>query len=220
MNTKSAVVVGVLLVLAIGGGAWLVSGKDQAAKTEVPAVSTSQESSGSGTLFASIKDALSKSISLECNFTNAMDLGEKSEKKDLKVTAYIKNGAMRMHSATIADDIAQTDSDVIFKDEKMYIWSSKSGGIVMELPEIDAKNAPVVGGPGQNNGAEVFEELEKFKDSCKPAVVADSMFVPPSDVRFQDLTPMMQQLPSAVPTASVDPEEVKKLMEQYSGEQE
>ena len=47
---------------------------------------------------------------------------------------------------------------------------------------------------GQNaNSADTLAELEKYKDSCKPTVVADSMFVPPADVKFQDLSKMMQQ---------------------------
>lgn len=37
----------------------------------------------------------------------------------------------------------------------------------------------------------MMASMEKYKDSCKPAVVADSEFTPPTDVTFQDMSKMM-----------------------------
>ncbi len=217
MNMKIVVIV--LFLIAVSGlGFWVLGSRNKPSQPETVEVATSNEAAGGGSLFTSIKDAISKSLSLECNFTNMVDLGEAEGKKDIKVTAYIKNGAVRVRSTYVADDIAHVDSDMILKDKKLYVWSPKTGGFVMELPEAEVSSLPKASGSSTNDFSETLEDLEKFKDSCKPAVVDDGLFVPPADVKFQDLTQMMQQLPSAAPAASVDPEQVKKLMEQYSEE--
>ena len=173
MNIK-LVVIAILLLGVVGGGVWIVSSKNKAAKTEAPQVATSQEATSGGNLFTSIKDALSKSLSLECQFKN-----DTADQK-FDVIAYIKNGAVRMSTKAEGKEGA---SEMILKDKKLYIWGSKEGAFVMDLPD-----------GGQNaNSADTLAELEKYKDSCKPTVVADSMFVPPADVKFQDLSKMMQQ---------------------------
>lgn len=212
MNTKAVVVVG-MLVVGLIGGVWIVSNKKLAATTEAPRVASTEEKASDGSLFTSIKEALSKSLSLECKFTNELIADEKVVSK-MDVTAYIKNGAVRVSTKAQGKE---GESEMILKDKKLYIWGTKDGAFVMELPEVGASGAPVVAGEG-GDFSETLAELDKYKDSCKPAVVADSMFVPPADIKFQDLTQMMKQVPSVAPTASVDPEQVKKMIEQYSKE--
>ena len=65
-------------------------------------------------------------------------------------------------------------------------------------------------------------QMEKYKDSCKPAVVSDSLFVPPIDIKFQDYSQMMKSVLSITPGQGSSEDYQKaaqKMMEQYKSGQ-
>ncbi len=144
----------------------------------------------------SIKDALTKSVSLECEYTDA---------QNVKAKYFIKNGAIRADMES--SDPEQTGS-MIMKDKAIYSWKGKEG-FVMHLPEskdegesIDSKES--------SEADDVIKDLEAYKDKCKPSVVSDSLFNPPSDVDFQDMSKMMNQ-------SGMSDEELNEMMKQYQG---
>lgn len=162
----------VVLVLLLGGG-YMVMSK----RTSSPASPTQ---TGAGNVFSSIKDALSKSLSLECSFTDEQGRQTKS---------YIKNGAVR---ADFTGANANESGSVIMKDKKIYFWNAQ-GGFMMTEPEVTP------GAPQQTssektpgNVGDMVSTMEKYKNSCKPSVVSDSLFTPPTNVTFQDFSKMMQ----------------------------
>ena len=147
---------------------------------------TSSPSTSGGNVFTSIKDALSKSLSLECTFTDESGQQTKS---------YIKNGAVRADMT--AKDPKESGS-VIVKGKTMHFWNGKTG-FTMQIPEETSAPAQPGAKESTPESANIMQTMEKYKDSCKPAVVADSLFTPPADVQFQDFSKMMQQLPTGSP---------------------
>ena len=169
--------IGLVVILLVGGGVGFVV----MSKKGTPATpGTSQTSTTGGNVFTSIKDALSKSLSLECMFT---------DEDGRQTKAYVKAGAVR---SDFTGKIANESGSVIMKDKKIYFWNAQ-GGFMMEVPE----ETPAAGEPTTKETpggvGDIMETMEQYKESCKPAVVADSLFTPPANITFQDFSQMMQQ---------------------------
>ena len=75
----------IVVVLILGGAGYMVMGKNTAKPMETSA--TPQPSPTSSSAFSSIHDAMTKSLSLKCDFSD--------EKTNQKTIAYIKGGAIR-----------------------------------------------------------------------------------------------------------------------------
>lgn len=162
-------------------------------------------------VFSSIKDALSKSVSLQCDYTD--DSGRKT-------IAYIKAGAVR---SDYTGKTAQESGSIIIKDKKMYFWNGKQGMMIQVDPSEmmgsitpSAQKTP----SEQQKPGDVVNTLEKFKESCKPSVVADSLFTPPTDVKFTDFSEIMktstkQITPGVTVGGAMTEEQIKALQQQY-----
>lgn len=189
------------LVLLIGGGAFFYLSNS---KKGTPSSSSSNPVENT---FSSIKDALSKSVSLQCNFT---------DETGRKTTSYIKNGAVR---ADIEAQNEEESGSVIIKDKKMYFWSKESA-FMMDLSSTEVTETPQNGSQnqGQNQENDLMAGLEKYKESCKPAVVSDAQFSPPSDVKFQDFSQMMKDAQKAMPSAmpSIDQSQYQQYLKQLT----
>jgi hypothetical protein len=149
-----------------------------------------------GTVFNSIQDALSRSISLQCEYP---------DNKGGKVTVYIKNGAVRVMGYS-----AGQYGQALMKDNKMYVWDDKTKqGVVMSFNMQEMMKAN--GAAGQptgtvpNQGEDFLKSLEQYKNYCKPATVGGSVFNVPSDVKFVDFEQQMKN-------SGVD---VQQMMQQY-----
>ena len=202
---NKGIIIGIVALLLVGLGAYFYVSKS--GKTSMPKETTSSTTQQPASMFSSIKDALSKSLSLQCSFTDASGRQTKS---------YIKNGAVR---ADITASNPKQSGNIILKDKKMYFWNVQ-GGFIMNIPDVSVTPAPQgqSGTATANSAANFLGSLEKFKDSCKPGVVSDSLFIPPTDVKFQDMSSLMQPkvtpagaaaMPSGVPT------NYKQYMNQY-----
>lgn len=185
---KNIVIVLIVIVIIGAGAFWYLRG---------------QKMSPQGNVVTSIKDALSKSVSLECNYTDQEGRVSKT---------YIKNGAVR---ANYTGKTAQDTGSVIMANKKLYMWTADKKGFMMEIPDVTGTpNEPKSGG-NLSQRDNLMSDLEKYKNDCKPAIVSDSLFTPPSDIDFQDFSKMMQQVPpagGAVP--GVNQEQIKQYMQQ------
>lgn len=199
MNRNLIIAVVVVIVLA-AGGFFLVSNSK---KTVAPSsTSGNVQAPTSGNAITSIKDALSKSVSLECTYT---------DEKGTKTVARIKNGAVR---ADITSSNENESGSVIVKDKKMYFWN-KTSVFMMDLSATEVTGTPQNGqSQGQNQEKDLMAGLEKYKDNCKPAVVSDSLFTPPSDVKFQDFSQMLKDAQKAMPT--IDAKQYQQILQQLT----
>jgi len=128
--------------------------------------------------FLNIEDALNKKLSLYCEF---------SGEDGYVVKSYIKNGAIRVSSAS---------GEMISVENKMYIWDSKiNQGIVYDINM--SQNATSSTGVTQTTN--YLEVINEHKDLCKVSTVDDSFFVIPTEVEFQDMSKFLQDMGSQQP---------------------
>lgn len=201
---KKVVIIGALLLLGVIGYVFTQKSSNSALTSGAKNAVTSP--------FTSIQDALSKSLSLQCTFTD--DKGRETK-------TYIKAGAVRTdYTGSTTDE----SGSMIMKDKKIYTWTnSKKEGFMMEVPEVKATPSQTTTTTSDKtaNPADALAMIEKYKDSCKPGTVADSLFTPPSDIKFADYSSMMKDLQKTMqPTGGAMNEEgLKELMEKYGKDQ-
>lgn len=165
ITPKIIVGVVVLILLLVGGYFFLMKGKSSM-------VGLKSTVNGIG----SIKDALSGSVSMHCEYT---DQGKVSKVE-------IKNGAVRVD---YTGQTEQENGSIIVKGKKMYMWNGKQG-YVYDVPD-DQEKADDKGGSAQGSQKDdLIKSLEQYKDACKVSVVSDSLFTPPTDVTFTDVMKM------------------------------
>lgn len=152
---------------------------------------TATNNAGSTNVFTSIKDALSKSMSLKCVY---------KDEKGAETISYIKGGAVRV----MVTETGETEQyeNILMKDKKMYMWSDKTKqGFTLVIKEPE--NISPVQQTGDENTKQdqesVLAQIEKYKDACKVEVIADSYFTVPSDVQFQDMDAFQKQMMKGIP---------------------
>jgi hypothetical protein len=202
----------------LGGGYFYLSYRDITPKAPL---GLSGNQTG-GNVFTSIKDALSKSLSLKCVYKN---------EEGVETTTYIKGGAVRVMMTSAAAGDEQPDN-IIMKNKMMYMWNNttKTGfSLKLEEPK-DLTPFPTVkqdrnAVKKEDQQESVLAEIEKYKDACKAEVVSDSMFSVPTDVKFQDMNALQEQMMKKVPQVpQVGNQEdaqkyIQEMMQQQGAEQ-
>jgi len=185
VNSKKSlyIVVAVVLLLLVGGASYM---KLKGNKVTSPTSNSATESKG---IFASVKDALSKKMTLVCEF---------KDEKNVSVKSYIKNGAVRVTST--GGTTENQSGDIIIKDKKMYMWDVKTKqGFVYDIPDSDTNNIGTSSGNEASLSENYLNMIDKYKDSCEIATVEDSYFTPPTDVKFQDMSKLLEDLKKQMP---------------------
>lgn len=199
------IVVVVVLLIALGVGGYMFLGKKDAQTPSQATTANAQPSPTSGSVISSLKEALAGSASLQCDYT---------DETGRTTTSYMKNGAVRTDIAASGSQLA---SSMIMKDKKMYFWTGKEG-TMMEFDlqaMMDGVTPPVQTTPAVKQDPQDFiESLERYKQSCKQTNVDDALFTPPTDVKFTDLSAMMQGI-KTMPSGGMSEEQIKALQQQY-----
>lgn len=182
---KKIVLIGVLaLMLVVGGVSY---SRLKSGKFSFSSPSSSPKSEGA---FSSIKDALSKSISLSCEFTD--DTGRITK-------SYIKNGAVRITNK--GRDTNNQAGEVIIKGKVMHVWDEKTKqGFVYESEEEPDSSTSSSGNYNSSDGSSYLSMIDKYKDYCKVQAVEDSLFTIPEDVKFQDMSQFLKNIKSSMPS--------------------
>lgn len=182
MKKPAIIAAVVILLLLLAGAAYFFGVKKQPAMHEEMAAKPTNSS-----VFTSIQDALNRSISLKCTYTSG----------DIQTVAYIKNGEIR--SDVTSSKNPQANGSVIMqvKNKKMYYWNGTQG-FVMTIPDVTVTPTGMQATQAGSNGQNTMSDLEKYKQDCQPADVADSLFVVPTNVTFKDMSEMMKAMPSVV----------------------
>ncbi len=201
MKKNGKIIAAVVVLLIVGIGGYLFMNQN---KTSNDNQGNSSTNSNDGNVFTSIKDALSKSVSLKCEF----------EEDGRKTTAYIKNGAIR---SDVMGAKVEENASMIYKGDKFYVWTeSPKQGFVMTINPEDMDSTDETVETGDVKG--MMEAMEKYKESCVPSLPSDSLFTPPTDVTFQDMSSMIN-LMSPTGGQQIDPEQMEELMKKYSNPQ-
>jgi len=99
----------------------------------------------------------------------------------MKVTTYVKNDKMRTEIP-----LKNGDTNIsLYTNNEVYQWSSKAKeGVFISVEEVENQQGIEVQNPDK-----YFEEIKnKYKVDCKNADLADSLFIIPQDIEFQDLS--------------------------------
>lgn len=146
---------------------------------------------------------------------------------------YIKGKMMKIDttsSTTDAKGVAITTTGHMISDTKfLYTWDDKTKqGSKMAIPteeeskkmEEDAKNFQADSKVPSLESEADFDTYknEGYTVTCKAGSVDDSLFVPPTDVKFIDPSEMMKAIPSPDAAGNIDMSKLKELQKQFGGE--
>lgn len=176
---KVAIIIALLL---LGGtGVYLATRH----KTPSPVVQTSTST------FSSIQDALNRSLSLKCDYMY----------KDIHTVAHIKNGQIRSDIMSATDPSVAGSVIIKINEKKIFYWNAQGMGFMMDMPDVHVTpTGPAQGAssPAQNT----ISSLEQYKQNCKEAQVADSLFLLPTNITFKSASQMMPTIPTGtMPTS-------------------
>ena len=183
-----AAVVVILLVLGLGGF-FLFSKQSPSSLNQTNNTTSGTEK----TAMESLADLIKGGSNLTCEFNSQADENGYASKG----TIYIASGNMRGDFINTIDG-KTTNMSMIRNGNDNYIWGDEiETGIKMTLSQEDLV--------AETNEASKYIDLNKKLDyNCNPWGVDQSKFTPPSNIKFTDLSKMM--------------EEAKKLMEDKDGD--
>lgn len=133
-------------------------------------------------------------------------------------------------STTDATGTSVTTTSHMISDTKfLYVWDDKTkSGTKMAIPtEEETKkleeNAKNIQADSKVPKLESEADFDSYKNegytiSCKSGNVEDSLFVPPTDVKFVDPSEMMRAIPSPDANGQYDMSKLEELQKQYGGE--
>lgn len=175
MNTKIIGVVAALILLLGAGGAYFLSQNKPVTKTTDSLTPTKTEDKSS-----SLLDLLSLGKNQQCTFAATNENGS------TKGTAYVSGSNARTDITTTVDG-KESEISMIRKGNDNYIWGSDlKQGIKMTLsPEELSTNKQV----GQYTGS--VNPNDKVNFNCTPWSVDESLFTPPADIKFTDMSSLM-----------------------------
>jgi hypothetical protein len=134
-------------------------------------------------VFTSIKDALTRGQSLKCQFT---------DESGRQTTVYFKKDFVR----GMFNDEKEVMNNFLYRDKKVYTWGDKTKeGMIVDTDTISV--APTIKQTNKNeprSAQDYIEQYEKYWQNCKVETVSDTLFNPPSDVQFQNMSDLMQQM--------------------------
>lgn len=186
MNKKIVIGIIVMVVLALGAGAWYFTQKDE---TITPNTATTQpanqeqqtETSSPKTINGLMSAGANKKCTLSTTDGNAQVSG----------TIYIA-GAKKMHGEyTTTSEGKNTVSNMIITKDVQYFWSPDSKqGVKINLSEATVNNQQQTS--QQNPGG--IDTDKEYDFSCSDWTVDEAKFVVPADVNFMDFSGIQQQL--------------------------
>ena len=177
MNSK--VIIGLVAVVVIVGGVWLVMRGGSSNKvpantttntTDTTNTATSNTSSGSGTFASMMGMSGSYKCTVSSKDPNALSNG----------MVYISSGNMRSDFTSMSGG-RSIDVHMIKNGSDIYTWTSAyPQGMKMSVSMMTNPQAGAASGQGFNPNVSVDY-------SCEPAVADAGMFVAPSDITFMTL---------------------------------
>lgn len=139
-------------------------------------------------------------------------------KKNHTMTYLMKDKKVKMTNMMMSDS-GETGA-MLMDSEFIYTWSDqKKEGTKMKIPEDQMKEA------SENKDVPDLateEDRQQYEDmgytiNCEEANLADSEFVPPTDITFMDMSAMMEKAKEAQQGMTPEQQkEMEKMMQQYS----
>ncbi len=186
MNTN-IFVVGLIVLVLIGGGVWY--GVSQNNKQEIDSDEEMNEVVGDDSAEASLAGTgsfarfLGLEMAVMCEFSSTIE--------DQSSAGVFYTDGERFRVEATSDTSYGTFNSVVINDaEFQYVWGTGAGGstaIKMPVTEFETDNSSV-----EADNEAVFDIEQDVTYDCQRWDVDRAMFIPPSDVKFMDMSAMMQ----------------------------
>jgi len=179
---KNKIFLVIVALLVVGGLVWFSRSKSEKKPQEIkpsPAPSETKTEEQKEGIFGSIRQALEKSVNLKCQYQ--LENGD-------KMTVYLKGKDLIRAEVTTRQN---QQTITIMKDDKMWFWlPATKKGMMISLAGLQQQGLANQQVP---NKEKILEEAEKYKESCQPATIADSLFEIPQEVEFENLDELLKK---------------------------
>lgn len=162
---------------------------------------------------SSLKDAFGLGKSMKCTY---------AAPGGAVTTIFVKDKKVRIEGAQFSTN-QDLGGGMINDGEWIYIWdNTKKEGMKYQVSALKTITESQESEEGfslkdwANFGKWVADNEQKLAMKCSGAVLADSQFVPPADVKFQDLTEMFLQIEKMKKTQGVEDESESTGSEEQS----
>ena len=186
MTKTNKIILGLAIVaVLIGAAMYYTATKDEKSLAGNNQTGSEQNSLGEtlGNGIESIKDAMSKGLTLECSYT---------DEQNQKFVSYVKGKSVR--SIMENPSSSSTPSNFLLIGTTMYMWPSggPNQGFTITVDEEAAKKAQEqtqgAGDVDKAKNTDLIGTLETYKNNCKQSSVDDSLFEKPANINFQDFS--------------------------------
>ncbi len=170
---KALPIIIILVIIVAALAAWKFMGKSKTTSTQGGTQPTGQQQTAGESFTGKIKDAFMKNIPLKCTY--------KKDDQNFS-TGYLKNKKYYAE-VTAAGKLGY----IILVDNCMWAWNKDQAdnGVKMCF--------------AQQQGEDMWSSFESnqksadFDYNCSPTVINDSIFTPPSNVKFTNIDELMNQ---------------------------
>ncbi len=180
MNNKVIIAV-VTAVIIIGGGVALyMANSSNMQQNETKKTETAQT-----TTKTSLSELLEKGDPQKCTYSGS------NEGYEYSGTAYFSSEKQLRNDYKSERDNESRDGSMIISDGSQYFWNNddkkgfKTAVLADDTQQTDSQSSDSV------------DTKAKFSFECEQWTIDNSKFTPPSDVTFQDLTQIMQNIPTS-----------------------
>lgn len=191
-KTTLTYIVGGAIVLGVGIAGYMLMQPGMEFEVQENSVNTAREAgAGMATGKMSMKNLVAAGVSQKCTFNESNDISQSSG------TVYIANGKMRGDFDSMAQGIA-VKSHMIVDGEYSYVWTPDTNqGFKMSITAGESTGAS---GSSVTQGQQTVDYNQELAYSCEPWTADSSRFSLPSGVVFMDMSTMMRDAQSGLPT--------------------
>lgn len=194
---RTILIIGAIVVIAVGGGvAWFTLGRNNGSNNQqnnstTPQANQNQQTntqpssqSETSTTLSALRSA---GANKKCTFTSNIETGSISSG-----TIYVSADKRMRGDYTLKTDGTESQSSMIITKDVQYMWQPASKqGVKMSIGEMLNQNQQAPSSSQSAPGG--LDTNTPFEFNCSDWRVDESIFTPPADVTFTDMTGVMQQ---------------------------
>lgn len=199
---KKAILIPILLLILVGAGFFVYNKRSGSNQLTVPTSDRAEQGSDSkaSSFTGNLMDVLQMGRAVKC--TGSFD----SEEGSMKMTVYAAGQRSYTESTLDMGSEGTMTFYSIYDGDWMYSWNDQGMATKMKVSDMEdlAEDMPEAEDfeAGDQESMQAFQQQFDYK--CSPWVPDNSMFVPPSDVEFVDLTQTMQDLTESMESGSME----------------
>ncbi len=186
---KGLIIAIVLVVLVVGAGALLLSRNQSTSTPAAPSSQSNSEQTVNGESFSgNLLSLLSSGQSYTCTFGGADESGN-----EFNGIVYVASGNKLSGEFSMVQPGGEpVQSNVIRDGTYNYIWSDLlEDGLKTKIEEGDTS---IFGGDSASDISTGLSDTENYHFNCNPGVSDNSMFIPPTNINFVDLSEQMMMI--------------------------